>query len=64
MEMKKLYKSNTNRVIAGVCGGMGEYFNVDPVVVRLVWAAATLFSAGCGIVVYIVAAVVMPNPAD
>ncbi|MBD4336467.1 PspC domain-containing protein, partial [Xanthomonas citri pv. citri] len=34
---KRLYKSNTNKVIDGVCGGIGEYFNIDPTLVRLAW---------------------------
>ena len=58
---KKLYKSN-NKIIDGVCAGVAEYFNLDPHVVRLAWV---VFSAmgGCGILVYIVAAIILPrNP--
>ncbi|MBO5219101.1 MAG: PspC domain-containing protein [Clostridia bacterium] len=58
---KKLYKSN-NKIIDGVCAGVAEYFNLDPNVVRLAWV---VFSAmgGCGILVYIVAAIILPrNP--
>ena len=36
---KKLYRSNTNKMLCGVCGGIGEYFNIDPTIVRLIWAA-------------------------
>ena len=61
MESKKLYRSNSNKVFAGVCGGLGDYFNVDPVIVRLIWAAVTVFSGGTGLVGYIIAALVIPK---
>lgn len=59
---KKLYKSNYNRMLAGVCGGIAEYFGIDPTVVRLAWV---LFCAlgGSGIMAYLVAAIVMPGKA-
>ena len=57
---KKLYKSNTNKVICGVCGGIAEYFNWDPTIVRIIWALFTLLG-GSGIILYIICAVVMPN---
>ena len=57
---KKLRKSLTNKMICGVCGGVGEYFNIDPTVVRLIWAILTVFGVGCGLVVYLIAAVIMP----
>lgn len=57
-----LYKSNRNRVISGVCGGLGEYFNVDPTWIRLGVVAFTLLG-GSGILAYIIAAIVMQrNP--
>ncbi len=59
---KRLYKSSTNRMIDGVCAGIGEYFNIDPTLVRLAWI---LFCAlgGSGIIAYIIAAIVIPrNP--
>ena len=59
--MKKLYKSN-NRMICGVCAGIAEYLGIDPTVVRLLWAALTL--TGTGIVLYIIAALVMPENTD
>ena len=60
---KRLYKSNTDKKIDGVCAGIAEYFGIDPTLVRLVWALAVLF-AGTGILAYIVAALVIPrNPA-
>ena len=59
---KKLYRSKTDKKICGVCGGLAEYLNVDPTVIRLLWVLATLF-VGCGLLAYIVAALVIPeNP--
>ena len=59
--MKKLYKSN-NRMLCGVCAGLAEYLGIDPTVVRLIWAALGL--TGTGIVLYIIAALVMPENMD
>lgn len=61
MEEKRLVKSNGNRMICGVCGGIGEYFKIDPTVIRLLWAVLSFCSVGSGILVYIVAAVIMPE---
>ena len=47
--MKKLFKSTTNKKICGVCGGIGEYFKVDPTLIRLLWIIISLGSAGLGI---------------
>ena len=57
--MKKLYKSN-NKMLAGVCAGIAEYFNIDPTLVRLGWV---LFCAlgGSGILAYIICAIVIPS---
>lgn len=56
---KKLYRSNSNRMICGVCGGVGEYFNIDATLIRLVWA---LFCCtGGGILAYIIAAIIVPD---
>jgi phage shock protein C len=55
---KKLYRSRTNRVIAGVCGGLGEYFDIDPVIVRLI--ALVVSFSGIGIVAYLIAWLVIP----
>lgn len=57
---KKLYRSQTNKKIAGVCGGLAEYLNIDTTVVRLIWALVTLF-AGAGLLAYIVCALVIPE---
>ena len=59
---KRLYKSNKNKMLDGVCGGIGEYINIDPTFVRLGWV---LFCAlgGSGIIAYIIAAIIIPrNP--
>ena len=57
---KKLYKSNTNKMICGVCGGLGEFFGIDPTIIRLIWAILALLG-GTGIVAYLSAAVIIPN---
>ena len=57
---KRLYKSNTDKKIDGVCGGIAEYFNIDPTLVRLAWAVVAVFG-GCGILAYIIAAIVIPR---
>lgn len=56
---KKLYRSYTNRMICGVCGGIGEFFNIDATIVRLIWALFCL--VGAGLIFYIIAAIVIPN---
>ena len=56
---KKLYRSETDKKIAGVCAGVAEYLNVDPTFIRLIWAMVGL-CGGTGILAYIVAAVVIP----
>lgn len=58
--IKKLCRSRNDKVIAGVCGGIAEYFSIDPTIVRLVWGA-TFFLGGTGFVAYIVAAIIMPK---
>ena len=58
--MKQLRKSSTNRKITGVCGGIGEYFGVDPTLVRLGFVALSLFAGG-GLAVYIIASIIMPE---
>ncbi len=50
---KKLYKSTRDKWLGGVCGGIAEYFNKDPVLVRLLWVVVTIFSAGVGIIAYL-----------
>lgn len=60
---KKLYRSKTNKTIAGVCGGLAEYINMDPTVVRLLWVLITAF-AGAGLIAYLVCAIVIPEKPD
>jgi phage shock protein C len=57
---KKLYRSGTNYKIAGVCGGIAEYLDIDATLVRLAWIFAT-FLGGSGIMAYILAWIVMPK---
>ncbi|MBS5284443.1 MAG: PspC domain-containing protein [Clostridiales bacterium] len=57
--MKTLHRSSTNRVFCGVCGGLGEYFNVDPTLIRLLWIIL-ICSFGTGIVAYLIAAIIIP----
>lgn len=58
---KQLLRSRNNKMIAGVCGGIAEYFSVDPTIVRIIWAAVALAFPPGGIIAYIVAAIVMPE---
>lgn len=60
MMNKKLYKSNRNRMLCGVCGGIGEYFDVDPTLVRIGFVLFGLFG-GSGLLLYLACAIVMPN---
>ena len=60
MNEKKLYKSNTDKKIAGVCGGIAEYFNIDSTLVRLGWVLFSLLG-GSGLLAYIIAAIIMPD---
>ena len=64
MKGKKLYKSKTDEKIAGVCGGIAEYFGIDSTLFRIAWALLIL-CAGTGVLAYIVCAMVMPEkPVD
>ena len=59
--MKRLYRLKNQRMLGGVCGGIGEHFDVDPTVIRLVWAVLTLLSVGIGIIAYIIAWIIIPE---
>lgn len=62
---KRLYKSEDNRVLCGVCGGLGEFFGIDPVIIRLIWAILCFVPAGSGVLFYIIAAIIIPRrPVD
>lgn len=56
---KKLYRSDTDKMLCGVCGGIAEYFNVDATIIRLLWAVLTC--SGPGIVAYVIAAIIIPR---
>ncbi len=61
-EPKRLYRSNRDRMVSGVCGGVAEYFNIDPAIVRIVWVVSC-FTGGIGIILYLAALVIVPlNP--
>ena len=60
MNEKKLYKSSTDTKLAGVCGGIAEYFNIDATLVRLGWVVFSLLG-GSGLLAYIIAAIIMPE---
>ncbi|MCL6591412.1 MAG: PspC domain-containing protein [Firmicutes bacterium] len=60
MSYKSLYRSSSNRKIAGVAGGIAEYFDIDPTLVRLLWLVA-IFTGGVGVLAYIIAWVVIPE---
>ena len=57
---KKLYRSKTDKKICGVCSGLAKYLDCDPTLVRLITALAVLY-AGCGVLLYFIAALVIPN---
>lgn len=58
--MKKLYRSNTDRKLCGVCGGLAEHLDIDPVIIRLIFIFLTLFGGG-GLLIYLICAVVIPK---
>lgn len=58
--IKRLYRSVNNRVLGGVCGGIGDYFNIDPVLIRVVWVVST-FAVGVGFFGYIIAWIIIPE---
>ena len=59
---KKLYKINEGKILDGVCGGVAEYFKIDPTVVRVLWAVLSFW--GPGILAYIICALIMPRKPD
>lgn len=60
-DYKKLTRSKINKMICGVCGGLGEYIGIDPTVVRIIWMIASIASVGTGFIVYIIAAIIIPE---
>jgi len=63
--MKNLYKSKTNKIISGVVGGLGEYFNIDPTLLRLIWLLVVMFTGFFpGILTYIIACFIIPDKVE
>lgn len=60
-KVKKLYRSRKDKMIAGICGGIGEIYSLDPTMIRLVYALITIFSAGTAILVYILGWIIIPE---
>ena len=63
MKKVRLVKSRTNKLLTGVCGGIGELIGIDPTIIRLIWAALSL-AGGSGVILYILAAVIIPEDDD
>lgn len=59
--IKRLYRSRKDKVLGGVCAGIADYFEVDPVVIRLIWVIAALISMGLGIIAYLIAWIIIPE---
>lgn len=59
-ERKRLYKSRNNKMICGVCAGIADYFNIDPSIVRVLWAVLAL-ATGTGVLAYIACAIILPE---
>ena len=60
---KRLYKSDNEKILCGVCGGIAEYFDIDPTIIRLAWVLFG-FAVGSGILAYIIMAIIMPKESD
>jgi len=58
--VKKLYRSRDEKMIAGVCGGLAEYFEIDPTIVRLLFLALLIFGGG-GLLIYIIMWIIVPQ---
>jgi phage shock protein PspC (stress-responsive transcriptional regulator) len=59
--VKKLYRSVTDKKLCGVCGGLGEYFDIDSTLVRLLWVVLAFLSCGTALIAYLVCAIVIPQ---
>jgi phage shock protein C len=59
--MKKLYLSDTDKKLAGICGGLGEYFEIDSTLVRLITVLLTILTSGAGLIVYIIFCFIIPK---
>lgn len=60
MENKKLYRSRSDRMIAGMCGGLGKYLSIDPTLLRLLFALLVVFGIGSGILIYFILMIIVP----
>lgn len=61
MNGKKLYRSESDRTLCGVCAGIAEYFEIDPTLIRLAWVFCCLFGVFPAVIAYIIAAVIVPS---
>lgn len=65
MTGKRLYRSDTNKMIAGVCGGLGEYLGIDATALRIIWLLIVVFTGFApGVLVYILAIFVIPRESE
>ncbi|WP_163970523.1 PspC domain-containing protein [Oceanobacillus halotolerans] len=62
--MKRLYRSEKDRILAGVLGGISEYFKIDPTLIRLLFVAIVLFTGGTLLLIYLIAIFVIPNEGE
>lgn len=60
-DYKKLKRSRDSRMVCGVCGGVGNYLGIDPTLVRIIWLLLSIAGFGTGLIVYIIAAVIIPE---
>ena len=61
MDKKRLYRSRQERMVCGVCGGIAEYFDIDPTIIRLIWVLVMVSSCGTGLLAYFIVAVIIPD---
>ena len=61
--MKRVYRSESNKLLAGVCGGLGDYLNIDPTVIRILWVILGC-CGGCGLIAYIICAIIIPSQSE
>lgn len=64
MMKKRLYRSERDRKLYGVCGGIADYLDLDPAVIRLLWVVLSVFSAGAGLIIYIAACFLLPSESE
>ncbi len=60
-EIRKIYRSRSDKILCGVCGGLASYFRVDPTIVRLLWVAVTVLAPAPGLILYLVACLIIPE---